>query len=126
MIKGIGTDLIEISRVQRSLAKFGDKFAERILAPSELAEYSRCGSPERFVAKRWAAKEAAGKALGTGIGQGVSWQDFCVEHTPLGAPQLVLSGKAAEIAAQQGVQAMAISISDERHYAIAFVVFSTT
>ncbi len=124
MIKGIGTDLVEIARIKQSLDKFADKFAHRILTPSELVAYQKSGIPEHFVAKRFAAKEAAGKALGTGIGQGVSWHDFTVEHDELGAPLLLMSGKAAQIAAEKGIVAMNISISDEQHYALAFVVLS--
>jgi holo-[acyl-carrier protein] synthase len=124
MIKGVGTDLVEIARIKQSLESFGDKFSQRILAPSELISFQQSGVPENFVAKRFAAKEAAGKALGTGIGQGISWHDFTIEHDEWGAPLLLMTGKAAQIAKNKGITAMNISISDERHYALAFVVLS--
>ncbi len=98
MIVGIGTDLVKVHRVEVSYQRLGDKFAERILSPKELDSFKINKKPNHFLAKRFAVKEAAGKALGTGIGQGVSWHDISVEHDHLGAPILCFSGKAAELA----------------------------
>ena len=124
MIIGIGTDLIKLSRIEDSLARFGDKFARRILAPIEFEAYQDHKNPHLLLAKRFAVKEAAGKALGTGIGQGVSWHDIFIQHTDIGAPILHLSGKAAEHAANLGVTTQHVSISDEVGLAMAFVVLS--
>lgn len=124
MIVGIGTDLVKLSRIEASIARFGDKFARRILSPQEFILYQSHKAPELLLAKRFAVKEAAGKALGTGIGQGVSWHDIAIEHTDIGAPKLCLSGRAAQHAAQQGVTSQHVSISDEVGLAMAFVVLS--
>lgn len=124
MIVGIGTDLVKLSRIEDSIARFGDKFAQRILSPLEFVAYQRHKAPHLLLAKRFAVKEAAGKALGTGIGQGVSWHDISIEHTESGAPILCLSGRAAEHAAEQGVTLQHVSISDEVGLAMAFVVLS--
>ena len=125
MIVGIGTDLVKLSRIEASIARFGDRFAQRILAPLEFDAYQCHKAPHLLLAKRFAVKEAAGKALGTGIGQGVSWHDISVEHTALGAPKLCLSGCAAKYAAEQGVTSQHVSISDEVGLAMAFVVLSS-
>ncbi len=126
MITGIGTDLVKIGRIKKSLETTGDRFAKRILEQSEFMEFSKSVLPANFLAKRFAVKEAAGKALGTGIGQGVSWQDIIVEHDEIGAPILKFKGRAAELAEQKGVKSMHVSISDEVEYATAFVILSTT
>lgn len=126
MIIGIGTDLVKIERLNSSLEKLGDKFAKRILSPQEFSEYSESSFPVNYIAKRFAAKEATGKALGTGIGQGVSWQHIVIEHDDIGAPLLKLHGRAAELAGLKGVKSTHISITDEKDYAIAFVVLSGT
>lgn len=124
MIIGIGTDLVKLSRIEASITRFGDKFARRILSPQEFALYQAHKAPQLLLAKRFAVKEAAGKALGTGIGQGVSWHDISIEHTDIGAPKLCLSGRAAQYAAEQGVTSQHVSISDEVGLAMAFVVLS--
>lgn len=122
MIIGIGTDIIKLARIEASYQRLGEKFAQRILSECEYICFKNHTSPIALLAKRFAVKEAAGKALGTGIGQGVSWQDIYVEHNQLGAPILRMRGKAAEHAANIGVKAMHVSISDEEDVAIAFVI----
>ncbi|PMH43845.1 holo-ACP synthase [Vibrio sp. 10N.286.49.B3] len=124
-IVGLGTDIAEIERVEKALLRNGDAFAERILAPSELESYRKIKQQGRFLAKRFAAKEAASKALGTGIAHGVTFQDFVVSNDDNGKPLLNLTGKAAEIAKSQSIQHWHLSISDERHYAIATVIFES-
>jgi holo-[acyl-carrier protein] synthase len=124
MVKGIGTDLVELARVEDSLQRFGDRFARRVLTPEELTEFEQKNRSVAFLAKRWAAKEAAAKALGTGIGASVGFHDLRIDHDELGAPRLILSGKAVETAASKGVDQTHISLSDEQHYALAFVVVS--
>lgn len=122
-VKGLGTDIVEISRVA-SVSEGSERFAKRVLAESELDIYRQHMQPERYLAKRWAAKEAAAKALGTGIGRGVSFQNFIISNNELGAPKLQLVGKALEVANSMVVTSVLLSISDEKHYATATVILS--
>ena len=124
MIKGIGTDLVEIARIEHSLSRWGEKFAQRILGADELEDFSTARRQGHFLAKRFAAKEAAAKALGTGMRQGVHFRQISVAHHESGAPILVFSGRAREVAEMNGVEDRHLSISDERDYALAFVVLS--
>lgn len=113
-----GVDLIEISRIAQTLERYGQRFLRRIYTPGEL-EYCR-GRPSKL-ASRFAAKEAAMKALGTGV-RGVSWQDIEVTRAPSGAPNLRLHGRAQRRAQQLGILETSLSMSDSRDHAIAFVV----
>lgn len=122
MTLGIGTDIVEISRLEKVVARTGEKFAERILTDVEMAQYNATRMPVRLLAKRFAAKEAASKALGTGIGRGISWHDFQIDHNEDGAPLLKVTGGAKIKMASLGASQMLISISDEQEYAVAFVV----
>ncbi|MPW34940.1 holo-ACP synthase [Vibrio sp. B1Z05] len=124
-IVGLGTDIAEIERVEKALNRTGLPFAQRILTESEMAQFEKLNLKAKFLAKRFAAKEAASKALGTGIAQGVSFQDFTVSNDELGKPQLHLSGKALQISKQLGTTHVHLSISDERHYAVATVIFES-
>jgi holo-[acyl-carrier protein] synthase len=124
MIAGIGTDLVEVARMASALERFGERFGTRILGPQELVDWARSGHSPRFLAKRFAAKEAAAKALGTGFQKGVRWAEIQVLHDDLGCPRLDFTGGAAARAAQLGVHSSQISISDERQYALAFVVLT--
>ncbi len=124
-IVGIGTDIAEIERIEKVLARSGDAFAERILTTAELVTYRERKQPGRFLAKRFAAKEAASKALGTGIAQGVTFQDFIITNDEYGKPILTLENKARELAAARAIQAIHLSISDERHYAVATVIYES-
>lgn len=125
MIVGMGTDIVEIARVEQSLARLGNKFAERILRPEELVIYRSAAQPERYLAKRYAAKEAAAKALGTGIGRGISFQHIAISNTDMGAPQLSFAGAAQTLCETRAIIATHISISDERHYAVATVILES-
>lgn len=125
MIYGIGTDLVRVSRLQRTLQRHGDRFARRILAPSELQDYAGTANPARFLAKRFAAKEAAAKAFGTGIRDGLCLAHLVVSHGPLGQPQLGFRLRASEMARDRGVVNSQLSLSDEGDYALAFVVLET-
>jgi holo-[acyl-carrier protein] synthase len=122
MIVGIGTDIVHTSRIKASLERLGQRFAERILTVDELQQWHDHSRPEVFLAKRFAVKEAASKALGTGLGQGVSWQHIGLEHNDLGAPLLVLTGQAQHRAAQLGVNHLHVTLSDEVDTVVAFVV----
>jgi holo-[acyl-carrier protein] synthase len=96
MILGIGNDIVDIRRVEETLARFGPRFAERCFTPLERARSERKPSPAASYAKRFAAKEACAKALGTGLAHGVFWRDMGVANLASGAPTMVLSGGAAE------------------------------
>ena len=122
MIVGVGTDIVLISRIQRSLNRFGDRFAERILSDDELVEFKQAKLPEYFLAKRFAAKEAVSKALGTGMRQGVSFRTISIGHDQAGKPNIVVSDGSAAIADALGVVRWHLSLSDEREHALAFVV----
>lgn len=121
---GIGTDILEIKRIDEVLSRLGDRFVRRILTEQEQAEYRDSGQPARLLAKRFAAKEAIAKALGTGIGRGVSWQDMQVEHNDSGAPLVRLSGGALEVVQRRGGSRVELSLADERDYVVAFAVLS--
>jgi holo-[acyl-carrier protein] synthase len=122
MVIGLGTDLIEIERIERSVARFGERFLERVFTPGEIAYcHAKKGSAESFAA-RFAAKEAGAKALGTGISRGVSWKEFEVKRKPGQRPELHLSGRAAEIALELGVKRMSLSLTHSREMSMAVVV----
>ena len=121
-VVGIGTDLVAISRLGRIVARHGERFAARILAPPEYQIWQDHAAPTAYLARRWAAKEAAAKALGTGIGASVGLQDLCVTNAAGGAPHLAVSGRAADTARLLGVAEWHISISDDGDFALAFVI----
>ncbi len=122
MVLGVGTDLMEIARVERSIERFGERFLERVYTAAEISYCrSKKGSAESFTA-RFAAKEAAAKALGTGISRGVTWREFEVEREPSGRPFLTLHGRAAELAAALGVRHIALSLTHSREMAMAVVI----
>lgn len=125
MIVGLGTDIVERARVQASLDRLGDKFAQRILTPAEFAQFQQASAPAALLAKRFAAKEAAVKALGLGIGNGVSWQHMSIGHNSFGAPLLEFSDFARVRCQELGVQHVHLSISDEVNYAMATVILET-
>lgn len=122
MIAGVGTDIVEIQRVAASLQRFGSAFRNRVFTPAELEEARLRNEAPSFYAGRWAAKEAAAKALGSGIGAQCAFTEIEILSGEHGAPQLTFSGRAAETAARLGAKRLHISISHERAYAVAFVV----
>lgn len=123
-VVGIGTDIIEINRIGEMSEKMREKLAIRVLTPTEYKRYQSITQPERYLAKRWAAKEAVSKALGTGIANGVSFQHIEIESLASGQPNVLLTDKALELAKQMGASNWHISLSDEVNYATAFVVLS--
>lgn len=120
-IIGLGTDIVEIDRIEQSLQRTA-LLAKRILTPDELVVYTTHKFPARYLAKRFAAKEAAAKALGTGISQGVSFQHMDISNDVNGKPQLVFSGYTAELAEKLGVTHIWLSLTDEQAYAGATVI----
>jgi holo-[acyl-carrier protein] synthase len=103
MILGLGTDLIEIQRVQDSIDQYGDRFLNRIFTEGEIAYCRRKKQSAESFAARFAAKEAAAKALGTGISRGISWKEIEVQRQPGERPTLHFTGRAAERAQSMGV-----------------------
>ena len=122
MIVGTGVDLAEISRIQESVDRFGDRFLGRIYTDRERAYCMRKKNYAESLAARFAAKEAGAKALGTGIARGVAWREIEVGHLPGGRPTVLFHGRAAERAARMGVTGAHLSLSHGRDLAIAQVV----
>lgn len=126
MTLSVGVDIVELDRVRRATERFGERFLARIFTVEEIARY-RDRLPE--LAARFAAKEAVSKALGVGINHmsvhGIGWREVEVLPDPLGKPVVTLSGRAQELAEEQGLREWAISLSHGRDYAVAFVVAST-
>lgn len=126
MILGVGTDLANIDRIGKTLARFGDRFRNRVFSDEERARAARRGEDIATYAKRWAAKEACSKALGTGLAMGISWRDMWVTNQPGGQPVMHVSGWAAERLATMtpdGHEAVIhVSLTDDAPWAQAFVV----
>jgi holo-[acyl-carrier protein] synthase len=122
MILGVGTDLAEVDRIRESIARFGDRFLNRIYTPGERSyALSKANSAERFAA-RFAAKEAGMKAIGTGWSQGVTWHDFAVVNEISGRPTLRLSGVARQTADRLGVKRLSVSLTHTKEMAFAVVI----
>lgn len=124
MIKGVGTDLIKIARIEQALEKHGDRFAARILTPDEIQLFNSASSGVRYLAKRFALKEAIVKALGTGIAKGVGWQNINISNNEAGQPLAELNGMAKTVMESLGASCLNISLSDEQDYVLAFAVLS--
>ena len=122
MIYGVGTDLIEIGRVERVLQRFGERFAQRILCEPELRRFRAHRRPVAYLAKRFAAKEAFTKALGTGIHAPANWHGVWVTNLKSGKPVLEFSSALKELLAKRGVTRAHVSLSDERGVAFATVI----
>lgn len=124
MIYGIGTDIVKVARMQKNLTRFGEKFARRILTAGELGDFERQVHKAHFLAKRFAAKEAAAKAMGLGFSQGLSLRQIGVGHDVHGKPLLEFSGFAAEFVRERGITSVHVSLADEEDHAVAFVILS--
>ncbi|MCG8315617.1 MAG: holo-ACP synthase [Pseudomonadales bacterium] len=122
MIVGIGTDIVSIDRMEDNIKRNADAFAKRVLVDDEWQQYQSTKRKAPFLAKRFAVKEAAAKALGTGFAEGITWKHIATTHDELGKPLLVLTGAALSRAQAMGVTDWHLSISDEAHNAVAFVV----
>jgi len=123
MTIAIGTDIVEIDRIGQTWSRQGDRIVLRILVPSEREKFESFNNDTlkvAFLAKRWCGKEAIAKALGTGIAKGVGFQEIEISHDDLGAPLVTLHGGALARLHLLGASKALISLSDERHYAVAF------
>jgi holo-[acyl-carrier protein] synthase len=121
-VLGIGVDLVECARIQRSIDRFGDRFLHRVFTDGEIEYSMSMKFPARHLAARFAAKEAVSKAFGTGIGKSMGWRDIDIRKKPSGEPYLVFSGPAQELAIKRGVTAPLITLSHTEHHAIACIV----
>ncbi len=125
MLAGIGVDIAETARFERLQQRFGDRIARRILTEREFAVYLQRHRSASYLTSRFAAKEAASKALGTGIARGIGFHDIEVSNTADGKPELRFHRGAADLLRQRGVVNSLLSLSDEKHYAVAMVVLET-
>jgi holo-[acyl-carrier protein] synthase len=125
MLVGIGVDIVEIQRMERLLQRFGNRAARRLLTTREFEQFVQRNRPARFLASRFAAKEATAKALGTGIARGVGFQSIEVISSDQGKPLLNLLDGARQSARLLGVGASHVSLSDEQRYCVAMVVLET-
>jgi len=122
LIYGVGTDVVEIARIEKALERFGDRFARRILCESELKRFSSHRKPAAYLAKRFAAKEAFTKALGTGIQAPANWHGVWVKNLPSGKPQLEFSDALKQLLEKRQIRHSHVSLTDERGLAAATVI----
>ncbi|MGM0601869.1 MAG: holo-ACP synthase [Bacillota bacterium] len=121
MIIGTGVDIVENQRIERLIKKYGDRFIEKIFLNEEIAYCRGKSKNTGCFAARYAAKEAALKALGTGL-RNNSWHDIRIIHSSLGRPEMILKGNAGKLAAEKNVKNIFVSISHEKNYSIAQVI----
>ena len=122
MIFGVGTDVVEIQRIEKSLERFGERFAERVLCEPELKRFRAHKQPAAYLAKRFAAKEAFAKAFGTGIKAPANWHGVWVINQPSGKPELQFSEPLLEALSSRGILRAHLSLADERGVAVATVI----
>ena len=118
-IFGIGVDTVNIDRIKKIHEKYGQRFVDKILNPSEIELFKNSVDQNRFLANRFAGKEAASKALGTGFSQGITWK---VINKPSGQPELILSNKLEKLFITKGITSSHISLTDEQPWSMAYVV----
>jgi len=122
VIYGVGTDVVEIARIENALARYGERFARRILSESEFSRFKSHRLPAAYLAKRFAAKEAFVKALGTGIHAPANWHGVWVKNLPSGQPVLQFSRELEDLLKQKQILQAHVSLSDERGVAFATVI----
>jgi holo-[acyl-carrier protein] synthase len=127
MIIGLGTDIVQISRIKTMITQYGARFTERCFTQAEISRAQTKNPSEHAFARLYAAKEAALKALGTGMREGLSWHDMEVSHTDLGAPFMVFSGGASLILKEKTTETPVVhlSMSDDGDYAVATLIIET-
>ncbi len=119
---GIGTDLVDIARIAGLYEAHGERFVKRILSEAETLLFNQQHQSIAFLAKRFAGKEAVAKALGTGIGAKVAFTEISITNQVNGKPVVQLLGKAERLYSELGIHEVLISLSDEKHYALAFAI----
>jgi len=122
MIVGIGTDIVNIERMEAMLGRQGDAIAKRILHESEWQQFKESSKPAAFLAKRFAAKEAASKAFGTGFRDGLSLKHIIVKNDKLGKPELKFEHQAESLKNELNISKSFLSLSDEETHAVAYVI----
>ena len=122
MIYGVGTDIVEVGRIEKALERFGERFAKRILCPPELRRFESHRQKANYLAKRFAAKEAFTKALGTGIHAPANWHGVWVKNLPSGKPVLEFSAPLQDLLQQRKISNHHLSLADERGMAVATVI----
>lgn len=122
MIFGVGTDVVEIERVRKALERWGERFARKVLTGPELGRFRAHRLPANYLAKRFAAKEAFTKALGTGIRSPAGWHGMWVVNLPSGKPELQFTPALQELLRKKGITAAHVSLSDEKGVAFATVI----
>jgi holo-[acyl-carrier protein] synthase len=123
MIYGVGVDLVRVDRIEAALRRHGERFLQRIFTPQEIAHCQGKARPASHFALRFAAKEAFSKALGVGLRRGgIHWREVEVIHTRLGKPELNISGRAARLCREAGIQNSHLTLTDEDNHAIAVVI----
>jgi holo-[acyl-carrier protein] synthase len=122
---GIGVDLVECGRIERSLDRFGEKFLRRVFTEGEIEYSMSMKFPARHLAARFAAKEAVSKAFGTGIGKAMGWRNIDIRKKKSGEPFLVFSGSAQELAEKRGVTSAMVTLSHTEQHAMAAVVLES-
>jgi len=125
VIIGIGVDIAETARVEKLVAKYGQRFARRILTADELLEFDRRKHSSSYLATRFAAKEAVAKALGTGIGEQFGFHSVQIDNDAQGKPLLRFMDSAVDLIAGLNINNAMISLSDEKHYVVAMVVLES-
>ncbi|PHV11570.1 holo-ACP synthase [Chitinimonas sp. BJB300] len=126
MIFGIGTDLVEVVRIEQAYQRHGERFLARVLGPDERSTFVADSNSGRFLAKRWAAKEAFAKALGTGIRPPITLAGIQIAHNGMGKPNLYFDPAISAYLAQRAISRTHLSLSDEREHVLAFVVLEIT
>ena len=126
MIQGIGTDVVSIERIERVLERFGARFVNRILTPTERERYERTRAKASHLAKRFAAKEAFSKAIGTGVHAPFRWHSISVGRDPRGKPGLVPNAEMAAYLHERGITSSHVSLTDDAGVAMAFVVLESS
>ena len=122
MIYGVGTDIVEVARIEKALERFGEKFAKRILCEPELRRFQGHRQRANYLAKRFAAKEAFTKALGTGIHAPANWHGVWVKNLPSGKPVLEFSDPLRDLLDRRRISSSHLSLADERGMAVATVI----
>ena len=125
MIFGVGTDIVELSRIQATYDRFGEHFVERLLMPQELALFRRTKWPVRFLAMRFAGKEAVVKAMGTGFRHGIWLRDVGITNNDWGRPLVIWSDRGKAVCEQLGIGEGHVSLTDDAGLIIAFAVAET-
>jgi holo-[acyl-carrier protein] synthase len=125
MITGIGIDIVQNDRIRQSIERFGDRFLHRIYTEGEIEYCKKTAHPEIHFAARFAAKEGALKALGTGLSGGIKWRDVEVVRLPSGKPELHMHGQAAAVAASAGAHRFHVSLSHDQLVSCAVVILES-